>query len=230
MTNEGTFLVNGIERVIINQIVRSPGVYFREDIDKNNRKTFSVNIIANRGAWLKIETDRNNLIWVRIDKTKKIPAHIFLKALGLRDNEILNGLQHPEYLKKTFQKEGYFTEREALLEVYKKLRPGEPATISSSQQALFSRFFDPKRYDLGEVGRYKINKKLGLNIPLSIRILTPQDILSSIDYLINLLLKNCLVIFTYSCRILSSCSITTLLNPTTPTKCIPTIRSTTTQS
>ena len=123
MTTHGTFVINGSERVIVNQIVRSPGVYFREDIDKNNRKTFSVNIIANRGAWLKIETDRNNLIWVRIDKTKKIPAHIFLKALGLRDNEILNGLQHPEYLKKTFQKEGYFTEREALLEVYKKLRP-----------------------------------------------------------------------------------------------------------
>jgi len=186
MTCHGTFIINGAERVIVNQIVRSPGIYYRRELDRKGKQTYNVSIISNRGAWLKMETDRNDLIWVKIDKTKKIPAHAFLKAIGLRDNEILNGLQHPEYLKKTFQREGYFTEEESLIEIYKKFRPGEPATVMGGQQLLFSRFFDPKRYDLGKVGRYKLNKKLGLSIPLDVNILTPQDILAALDYLINL--------------------------------------------
>ena len=103
MTCHGTFIINGAERVIVNQIVRSPGIYYRRELDRKGKQTYNVSIISNRGAWLKMETDRNDLIWVKIDKTKKIPAHAFLKAIGLRDNEILNGLQHPEYLKKTFQ-------------------------------------------------------------------------------------------------------------------------------
>ena len=143
-------------------------------------------MISNRGAWVKFETDKNDLVWVRIDKTRKIAAHVFLKAMGLSDSDIYNGLRHPEYLKKTFRVEGNYTIEESLIQMYAKLRPGEPATVNGGQQILYSRFFDPKRYDLGKVGRYKLNKKLNLSIPENIRVLTPQDTLAAIDYLINL--------------------------------------------
>lgn len=186
MTDRGTFIINGAERVIVNQIVRSPGVYYKSEIDKNGRRTYSASLIPNRGAWLKFETDRNGLVWVRIDKTRKLSAQVLLKALGLTDAEITDALRHPEYYEKTLAKEGNPNEEEALIELYKKLRPGEPPTVAGGQQLLESRFFDPKRYDLGRVGRYKINKKLRLNVPDSVRILTGQDILSSVDYLINL--------------------------------------------
>ncbi len=186
MTDRGTFIINGAERVIVNQIVRSPGVYFKKEIDTNGRSAFNASLIPNRGAWLKFETDANDLVWVRIDKTRKLSALVLLKALGLSDGEILDSLRHPEYLQKTIDKEGQFTEDEALMELYRKLRPGEPPTVAGGQQLLESRFFDPKRYDLGKVGRYKINKKLRLNIPDTTRVLTPQDILGCIDYLINL--------------------------------------------
>jgi len=100
MTDRGTFVINGAERVIVNQIVRSPGIYYKSDTDKQGRRTYSGSLISNRGAWVKFETDRNDLVWVRVDKTRKIPAHVFLKAMGLSDNDIYNGLRHPEYLKK----------------------------------------------------------------------------------------------------------------------------------
>lgn len=186
MTDRGTFIINGAERVIVNQIVRSPGVYYKAETDKNGRRTYSASLIPNRGAWLKFETDKNDLLWVRIDKTRKLSAHVLLKALGLSDNEINERLRHPEYYQKTVEKEGKFSEEDALIELYKKLRPGEPPTVSGGQQLLESRFFDPKRYDLGRVGRYKLNRKLQLNIPDSVRTLTPEDILAAIDYLINL--------------------------------------------
>jgi DNA-directed RNA polymerase subunit beta len=186
MTDRGTFIINGAERVIVNQIVRSPGVYYKSEIDKNGRRTYSASLIPNRGAWLKFETDRNDLVWVRIDKTRKLSAQILLKALALTDNEIFDALRHPEYFQKTIKKEGQFSEEEALMELYKKLRPGEPPTVLGGQQLLDSRFFDPKRYDLGRVGRYKLNKKLRLSIPDTTRVLTPTDILAAIDYLINL--------------------------------------------
>ncbi|MDV2990751.1 MAG: DNA-directed RNA polymerase subunit beta [Chroococcidiopsis sp. SAG 2025] len=186
MTDRGTFIINGAERVIVNQIVRSPGVYYKSEIDKNGRRTYSASLIPNRGAWLKFETDRNDLVWVRIDKTRKLSAQILLKALALTDNEIFDALRHPEYFQKTIEKEGQFSEEEALMELYKKLRPGEPPTVLGGQQLLDSRFFDPKRYDLGRVGRYKLNKKLRLSIPDTTRVLTPTDILAAIDYLINL--------------------------------------------
>ncbi|AXY67366.1 DNA-directed RNA polymerase subunit beta [Thermosynechococcus sichuanensis E542] len=186
MTDRGTFIINGAERVIVNQIVRSPGVYYKSETDKNGRRTYNASLIPNRGAWLKFETDKNDLLWVRIDKTRKLSAHVLLKALGLTDSEILERLRHPEYYQKTVEKEGKFSEEEALIELYKKLRPGEPPTVSGGQQLLESRFFDPKRYDLGRVGRYKLNRKLQLNIPDTVRILTPEDILAAIDYLINL--------------------------------------------
>ncbi|MDZ7959495.1 MAG: DNA-directed RNA polymerase subunit beta [Aulosira sp. DedQUE10] len=186
MTDRGTFIINGAERVIVNQIVRSPGVYYKSEIDKNGRRTYSASLIPNRGAWLKFETDRNDLVWVRIDKTRKLSAQVLLKALGLSDNEIFDALRHPEYFQKTIEKEGQFSEEEALMELYRKLRPGEPPTVLGGQQLLDSRFFDPKRYDLGRVGRYKLNKKLRLSVPDTMRVLTPGDILAAVDYLINL--------------------------------------------
>ncbi len=186
MTDRGTFIINGAERVIVNQIVRSPGVYYKSEVDKNGRRTYSASLIPNRGAWLKFETDRNALVWVRIDKTRKLSAQVLLKALGLTDNEIFDAMRHPEYFQKTIEKEGQFSEEEALMELYRKLRPGEPPTVLGGQQLLDSRFFDPKRYDLGRVGRYKLNKKLRLSIPDTTRVLTPVDILAAIDYLVNL--------------------------------------------
>ena len=186
MTDRGTFIINGAERVIVNQIVRSPGVYYKAETDKHGRRTYTANLIPNRGAWLKFETDKNDLVWVRIDKTRKLSAQVLLKALGLSDGEIFDSLRHPEYFQKTIEKEGQFSEEEALLELYRKLRPGEPPTVNGGQQLLDSRFFDPKRYDLGKVGRHKLNRKLRLNIPEATRVLTPQDIVSAIDYLINL--------------------------------------------
>jgi len=186
MTDRGTFIINGAERVIVNQIVRSPGVYYKSETDKNGRRTYNASLIPNRGAWLKFETDKNDLVWVRIDKTRKLSAQVLLKALGLTDGEIFDALRHPEYFQKTIEKEGQYGEEEALMELYRKLRPGEPPTVSGGQQLLDSRFFDPKRYDLGRVGRYKLNKKLRLNVPETVRVLTPQDILAAVDYLINL--------------------------------------------
>ncbi|NET44329.1 MAG: DNA-directed RNA polymerase subunit beta [Okeania sp. SIO2B3] len=186
MTDRGTFIINGAERVIVNQIVRSPGVYYKSETDKSGRRTYNASLIPNRGAWLKFETDKNDLVWVRIDKTRKLSAQVLLKALGLGDSEIFDSLRHPDYFQKTIEKEGQFGEEEALLELYRKLRPGEPPTIAGGEQLLHSRFFDQKRYDLGKVGRYKLNKKLRLNLPNTVRVLTKEDILAVVDYLINL--------------------------------------------
>ncbi|WP_293125290.1 DNA-directed RNA polymerase subunit beta [Okeania sp. SIO1I7] len=186
MTERGTFIINGAERVIVNQIVRSPGVYYKSETDKSGRRTYNASLIPNRGAWLKFETDKNDLVWVRIDKTRKLSAQVLLKALGLGDSEIFDSLRHPDYFQKTIEKEGQFGEEEALLELYRKLRPGEPPTIAGGEQLLHSRFFDQKRYDLGKVGRYKLNKKLRLNLPDTVRVLTKEDILAVVDYLINL--------------------------------------------
>ena len=189
MTERGTFIINGAERVIVNQIVRSPGVYFKDEQDKNGRRTYNASVIPNRGAWLKFETDKNNLLYVRVDKTRKINAHVLMRAMGLSDNDVIDKLRHPEFYKNSIESandDGINSEDQALLELYKKLRPGEPPSVSGGQQLLHSRFFDPKRYDLGRVGRYKINKKLRLTVPDDVRTLTHEDVLSTIDYLINL--------------------------------------------
>jgi DNA-directed RNA polymerase subunit beta len=189
MTERGTFIINGAERVIVNQIVRSPGVYFKDEQDKNGRRTYNASVIPNRGAWLKFETDKNDLLHVRVDKTRKINAHVLMRAMGLSDNDVVDKLRHPEYYRKSIEAandEGISSEDQALLELYKKLRPGEPPSVSGGQQLLQTRFFDPKRYDLGRVGRYKINKKLRLTIPDTVRTLTHEDVLSTLDYLINL--------------------------------------------
>ena len=189
MTERGTFIINGAERVIVNQIVRSPGVYFKDEMDKNGRRTYNASVIPNRGAWLKFETDKNDLLHVRVDKTRKINAHVLMRAMGLSDNDVLDKLRHPEFYKKSIDAandEGISSEDQALLELYKKLRPGEPPSVSGGQQLLQTRFFDAKRSDLGRVGRYKINKKLRLTIPDTVRTLTHEDVLSTLDYLVNL--------------------------------------------
>jgi DNA-directed RNA polymerase subunit beta len=185
MTNEGTFLVNGIERIIINQIVRSPGIYYKTATDKQNFRFFTASLISNRGTWVKFEIDKDDLISVKVDKAKKISAYIFLRAVGLTDTEIFNQLEHPDYFVKTFKEYEKISLEDTFLEIYSKLRPGEPATVKGGQQILYSRFFDPKRYDLGHVGRYKINKRLKLEIEKNIHILTAKDILAIVNELIN---------------------------------------------
>nr|QUE28048.1 RpoB [Sahlingia subintegra] len=195
MTNRGTFIISGTERVIVNQIVRSPGIYFKQEIDLKQKQTYSASLISNRGSWLKFEIDSKGLVYVRIDKTHKIDAYVFLRAIGLTINDIKKGLSQYQFLIQSLQESSeklgeFITEEESLLHVYSKLRPNEPATISVAQQVLYSRFFDPKRYDLGEVGRYKLNQKLKLNLPKNFRVLSPQDILAVVDYLINLREQN----------------------------------------
>ena len=185
MTNEGTFLVNGVERIIINQIVRSPGIYYKTDSDKQNFRYYTASLISNRGTWVKFDIDKDDLINVKIDKAKKISAYIFLKTVGLDENTIFNTLNHPEYFLKTFKEHENISVEGAFLELHNKLRPGEPATLKASQQLLYSRFFDPKRYDLGRVGRYKLNKRLNCDIKHDVHILTAKDVLYIINELIN---------------------------------------------
>ena len=134
MTNEGTFLVNGIERIIINQIVRSPGIYYKTDTDKQNYRFYTASLISNRGTWVKFEIDKDDYIHVKIDKAKKISAYIFLKAVGLTDQDIFDHLKHPEYFQKTFKEYESISLEDTFLEVHNKLRPGEPATFKAGQQ------------------------------------------------------------------------------------------------
>ena len=186
MTDKGTFIVNGAERVIVSQIVRSPGVYFKCDPSPTGKRLYNATMIPNRGAWLKIETDSNDVIHVKIDKNRKILATTLLKAMGITVPEMESKFTHFEFLKKTLEKDPTETTDEALIELYKKLRPGDPASPQGGRQILESRFFDEKKYDIGRVGRYKLNKKLNLNIPNNQRTLTVEDIVSTIEYLINL--------------------------------------------
>jgi len=163
MTDKGTFIINGAERVVVSQLVRSPGVYFVESIDKSGEKVYSSTLIPNRGAWLEYETDANNVIHVRIDRTRKVPITTLLRALKVSSNaEIIDLLGETEELLLTLEKDATTNEEEALLEIYKRLRPGEPPTLDSAKTLLNNLFFDPRRYDLAKVGRYKFNKKLSL--------------------------------------------------------------------
>ncbi len=163
MTEKGTFIINGAERVVVSQLVRSPGVYFVESIDKTGKSLFSSTLIPNRGAWLEYETDSNDVVYVRIDRTRKVPITTLLRALKIStDSEILEVLGETEHVLSTIEKDSTKTEEEALLEIYKRLRPGEPPTVDSAKSLLNNLFFDPRRYDLAKVGRYKFNKKLSL--------------------------------------------------------------------
>ncbi len=163
MTESGTFIINGAERVIVSQLVRSPSVYYNNKLDKNGKRGFSATVIPNRGAWLELETDAKDIVYVRIDRTRKIPVTVLLRALGFgTDQEIIDLLGDDEYLRNSLEKDNTESTEKALIEIYERLRPGEPPTVENAKALLVSRFFDPKRYDLANVGRYKINKKLHL--------------------------------------------------------------------
>lgn len=172
MTKQGTFIINGAERVIVSQLVRSPGVYFNSEMDKNGRETYGTTVIPNRGAWLEYETDAKNISYVRIDRTRKIPLTELVRALGYgTDSEIIKILGQNDCLMNTLEKDVHKNTEdsrveESLKDIYERLRPGEPKTADSSRSLLTARFFDPKRYDLAAVGRYKINKKLDLKTRL----------------------------------------------------------------
>lgn len=178
MTEQGTFIINGAERVIVSQLVRSPGVYYDVSLDKSGKELFSATVIPNRGAWLEYETDSNDIIYVRIDKTRKLPISILIRALEYgSDLEIIDYFGEDERLKASIEKDNTKTKEEALLEIYKRLRPGEPPTVDSAMSLIGSLFFDAKRYDLSRVGRYKFNKKLALHLRIANQI-SAQDIVN----------------------------------------------------
>ncbi|EKP94840.1 DNA-directed RNA polymerase subunit beta [Thermaerobacter subterraneus] len=167
MTEHGTFVINGAERVVVSQLVRSPGVYYSVDYDANGNPLYSATVIPNRGAWLEFETDASGVVYVRVDRTRKQPATVLLRALGYQtDAELLELLGDTEHVRATLDKDNTDSQAEALIEIYKRLRPGEPPTDESARQLLDNLFFDPKRYDLAAVGRYKMNKKLNLRARL----------------------------------------------------------------
>ena len=163
MTDTGTFVINGAERVIVSQLVRSPGIYYASDFDKVGKKLLSTTVIPNRGAWLEYETDSNDVFYVRVDRTRKVPVTVLIRALGIgSDSEIVELFGDEPKIAATIEKDPSKSYEEGLIEIYKKLRPGEPPTVESSETLLRGMFFDPKRYDLAKVGRYKFNKKLAL--------------------------------------------------------------------
>ncbi len=188
MTGKGTFIINGTERVVVSQLVRSPGVYFDREVDRETDETlFKCKLIPSRGAWLEMIFNKKNALFMRIDRKRKLPITTFLKALGFGDNEKLKELfKHSEVIDKTLEVDTTESREEALIEVYKKQRPGEPPTLDSAEALIDNLFYKPKRYDLGRVGRYKLNKKLQLDIPLEKTTLSEEDILAIVRYMIQL--------------------------------------------
>jgi DNA-directed RNA polymerase subunit beta len=187
MTDEGTFVINGTERVVVSQLVRSPGVYFERSVDKATDKDVYVSkIIPSRGAWLEFEIDKKDLVAVRVDRKRKQPVSVLLKALGMSSDEIRQRFGQYETFMATFEKDNIESQDDALLDIYRKLRPGEPPTLDNAKNLIENFYFNPKRYDLAKVGRYKINRKLGLELPLEQSTLTIEDIVSTIEYLVRL--------------------------------------------
>ncbi len=187
MTDTGTFVINGTERVVVSQLVRSPGVYFDSAIDKTTDKdVFSVKIIPSRGAWLEFDVDKRDSVGVRIDRKRRQPVTVLLKALGWSTEQIRERFHFSETLMATLEKDHTAGTDEALLDIYRKLRPGEPPTRESAQTLLENLFFKEKRYDLAKVGRYKANKKLGVTLPYTAGTLTEEDIVTTIEYLVRL--------------------------------------------
>lgn len=189
MTEKGTFIINGTERVVVSQLVRSPGVYFDETIDKSTDKTLhSVKVIPSRGAWLEFDVDKRDTVGVRIDRKRRQPVTVLLKALGWTSEQIVERFGFSEIMRSTLEKDNTVGTDEALLDIYRKLRPGEPPTKESAQTLLENLFFKEKRYDLARVGRYKVNKKLGLHVgePITSSTLTEEDVVATIEYLVHL--------------------------------------------
>lgn len=187
MTPKGTFIINGTERVVVSQLVRSPGVYFDRSIDKTSDKDlFGSRVIPSRGAWLEFEIDKRDSVGVRIDRKRKQAVTVLLKALGWTNERILERFGQYESMRNTLEKDHTAGQEDALLDIYRKLRPGEPPTKESAQTLLENLYFNPKRYDLAKVGRYKINKKLGVDSEITQGTLTEEDIVSTIEYIVRL--------------------------------------------
>ena len=178
MTRTGTFVINGAERVIVSQLVRSPGIYYAIAHDKLGKKLYSATVIPNRGAWLEYETDSNDVFYVRVDRTRKVPITVLIRALGIGTNpEIIELFGEEPKILASFEKDAATNYQEGLLELYKKIRPGEPLAVDSAESLITSMFFDPRRYDLAKVGRYKFNKKLALKNRISGQVLA-EDVAS----------------------------------------------------
>ncbi|GAA4581322.1 DNA-directed RNA polymerase subunit beta [Planotetraspora phitsanulokensis] len=187
MTSKGTFIVNGTERVVVSQLVRSPGVYFDRSVDKTSDKDlFGAKVIPSRGAWLEFEIDKRDSVGVRVDRKRKQPVTVLLKALGWTTDQILERFGQYESMRATLEKDHTSGQDDALLDIYRKLRPGEPPTKESAQTLLENLYFNPKRYDLAKVGRYKINKKLGVQGDITQGTLTDEDIVAIVEYLVRL--------------------------------------------
>ncbi len=187
MTDKGTFIINGTERVVVSQLVRSPGVYFERTMDKTSDKdVFTAKVIPSRGAWLEFEIDKRDMVGVRLDRKRKQNVTVLLQAMGFTREQILAEFGDYEAMRLTLDKDHTTTQDEALLDIYRKMRPGEPPTREAAQQLLENAYFNPKRYDLAKVGRYKVNKKLGLEQPLDQSTLTLEDIVATLRYLVRL--------------------------------------------
>ena len=187
MTDKGTFIINGTERVVVSQLVRSPGVYFERSLDKTSDKDiFTAKMIPSRGAWLEFEVDKRDLVGVRLDRKRKQNVTVLLKALGWTEDQILEEFGQYESIRLTLEKDHIAGQDDALLDIYRKLRPGEPPTKEAAQALLENYYFNPKRYDLAKVGRYKINKKLGLELPYDKQTLSIEDIVAAIRYIVAL--------------------------------------------
>ena len=183
MTPEGTFIINGTERVVVSQLVRSPGVYFEQTPDKTSDKDlFTAKIIPSRGAWLEFEVDKRDLVGVRLDRKRKQNVTVLLQALGWSRDRITEEFGQYESMRQTLEKDNIKSQDEALLDIYRKLRPGEPPARDAAQILLDNYYFNPKRYDMAKVGRYKVNKKLGLDLPFDQQVLTEEDIVATIHY------------------------------------------------
>ncbi|MSY41227.1 MAG: DNA-directed RNA polymerase subunit beta, partial [Actinobacteria bacterium] len=187
MTDKGTFIINGTERVVVSQLVRSPGAYFERSVDKTTDKdVYIAKLIPSRGAWLEFEIDKKDLVAVRVDRKRKQPVSVLLKALGMTTEQIVERFGQYETFMATLDKDHIATQEDALLDIYRKLRPGEPPTVENAKNLLDNFYFNPKRYDLAKVGRYKINKKLGLDLPLTQSVLTLEDIVATVEYIVRL--------------------------------------------
>jgi len=184
MSDRGTFIINGTERVVVSQLVRSPGVYFERTPDKTSDKdVFSVKVIPSRGAWLEFEIDKRDNVGVRVDRKRKQNATVLLKALGMTESEIREEFSQFPAVIDTLEKDHVQTQDEALLDLYRKIRPGEPPTVEAGRALIENFYFNPKRYDLAKVGRYKLNKKLGIDVPLADSVLSKDDIVAAIKYM-----------------------------------------------
>jgi DNA-directed RNA polymerase subunit beta len=186
MTDRGTFVINGTERVVVSQLVRSPGAYFERSVDKaTDKDVYVAKLIPSRGAWLEFEIDKKDLVAVRVDRKRKQPVSVLLKALGWTHEQIVERFGQYETFMATLEKDTIESQDDALLDIYRKLRPGEPPTLENARNLLENFYFNPKRYDLAKVGRYKVNKKLGLDMPLNQSTLTSEDIAQTIEYMIR---------------------------------------------